>query len=513
MTSRDLAPLITPQMSKGLRSTVILPRRRVGVITQPPVGMIDETVNQEVDPPIIDWRAKTLIRHKVKLPTMPKLVVVPKSTQPTTTPTTLPKTTISPKPHIPLPVIEPDLEMLGKAPTGGIDDEGFQLIRIDEIPTNDKWRYVTMYRNSATGAMLYWWNGFDGVDRIVREHGQVGGQPIPSDLRVEPVGGKTMQQQALQKARREYLDKIKEGYQPPGATEARLFKPMLSKKYEPKRVTTWPVWVQPKYNGVRMLAQNIGDGKITTRSRANNYYNHLGHVTDELKDFFQYLPPYATLDGEMYNHDMELQEISGIMRAQVNINPKVGLLQYVIFDVIYDPPEPYNYRYNMLVNAFNRYLDDGHTNTSFIIAPVDEAYTHREIEQKFNEKLEQGYEGLMIKKIYKDGDSQKDYNDTLYQANKRPWSTMKYKPDYDEEGTVVDVDAARGTEEGAAMLYVQDKRGNVLRMRFRVPIETRRYWFQHPETVIGKQATFRYQDLSIDNVPQHFRGVAIRDYE
>jgi len=41
----------------------------------------------------------------------------------------------------------------------------------------------------------------------------------------------------------------------------------------------------------------------------------------------------------------------------------------------------------------------------------------------------------------------------------------------------------------------------------------RREWLSHPEEIIGKQVTFRYQELSAENVPRFPRGVEVRDYE
>ena len=84
----------------------------------------------------------------------------------------------------------------------------------------------------------------------------------------------------------------------------------------------------------------------------------------------------------------------------------------------------------------------------------------------------------------------------------------------DEEVLIVGIDRlAKGTEEGAAVLSVQDQQGNVFPARPRGSIERRRLWAQQPERIVGKTATIRFQERSIHGVPRFPVVVAIRNYE
>jgi DNA ligase-1 len=90
---------------------------------------------------------------------------------------------------------------------------------------------------------------------------------------------------------------------------------------------------------------------------------------------------------------------------------------------------------------------------------------------------------------------------------------LKLKDFFDEEAECIGLKNSSGSEEGCAMLQIRDIRGNEFYIRMRGSFERRRHWFQHPEEIIGKQITFRYQTLSVYGVPIFPVGIEVRDYE
>jgi hypothetical protein len=81
----------------------------------------------------------------------------------------------------------------------------------------------------------------------------------------------------------------------------------------------------------------------------------------------------------------------------------------------------------------------------------------------------------------------------------------------DEEGIIEGVVDGTGDAKGLAIFKIRDCRGNLLTVCPRGNREERRNWFQNPQQVIGRRYTFRYFELSADNIPRFATGKAFRD--
>jgi len=106
-----------------------------------------------------------------------------------------------------------------------------------------------------------------------------------------------------------------------------LIRPMLAQKYHPKRFIPG-MFVQPKLNGIRALYQN---GQFVSRDGIVWNENCLSHIREALKN----VPPEIILDGELYKHEMSLQEIN--KRIAVNrITPHKdeASVGFAIFDIV-----------------------------------------------------------------------------------------------------------------------------------------------------------------------------------
>ena len=82
----------------------------------------------------------------------------------------------------------------------------------------------------------------------------------------------------------------------------------------------WPLYVQPKLDGVRCVIQ-YDAGKVTAYSRTGKEWKNIDHVLLNLYKFFD-KHPNVILDGELYNHDLKddfEQIISMVRRKRQNI--------------------------------------------------------------------------------------------------------------------------------------------------------------------------------------------------
>lgn len=388
--------------------------------------------------------------------------------------------------------------------------DNFQLITPTQTPTQDTWKLPPLFREDATGKNSTWQIGFDGVDRLIMRFGKVGGVIRTTRTEVVPKVKRNMQEQALQEARHRYDEKVrKDGYHTETEDAPEIPQPMLANKWEPgKTKITYPVGAEPKLDGIRALARKEGN-EIIFRSRNGKEFFFLQHIRDRLAIFMTYLPTGAVPDGEFYSFILSFNEITGIVRQQKNPHPRENLVEYFIFDLILPNNPSFEERYKILVDAYQAYADDGHLSFNeagevddpIRLVAMTLATSQQDLLEFHDEYVQMGYEGLIIRKLnmpYKFG---------------RGSNLLKYKEFQDEEGEIVDVEEAKGTEEGAAILIIRDARGNELPVRFRAPIEERRRWFENPDLVLGKKATIRYQELTPDGIPRFPVGVAIRDYE
>ena len=397
-------------------------------------------------------------------------------------------------------------------------------IRMDQTPTQSRWALIPLYKLSATGNILSWQIGFDGVRNLEISQGyeDEGIQTSKLEVKLDNVA-------ALREARHHYKLKYYEGYQPAGVITPSLVKGMKGYDYKPNSVKNWPVYTQPKLHGIRMLCQNMGR-TISMRSWLNNSYTHINHIETELRDFFPYLPRHCTLDGELYNHSMDFSALTSAVKTTKLVHPRLSEVQYHIFDINYEDPEgaPFEKRCALLINAFRLYIQDKSQLAisedisvlpkTFIIVPTQVARSHEEVIQQHSQFVSMGYEGIMIKKITNGAaPGSKEYNEALYRADKGN-HILKYKEFIDEEAIIISVAQCIAHNlstqaEGTVVLTVQDRRGNIFPIRMRGDFERGRDWFQNQDLVIGKEITIRYRELSIYGVPCIPVGIAIRDYE
>ena len=412
-------------------------------------------------------------------------------------------------------------------------DPDIEEIRMDQVPSQERWTFTPLYKISADGGMLFWQIGFDGIDHLEIKHGY-----SDDAIKMKYTEKLTGKDEALSQARKRYKVKYREGYQPGGADVPLMGKGMKGYEYKQNSVKLWPVYTQPKLNGIRMLCHDVCAGNVRMRSWLNNPYTHLTHIENELREFFEYLPRYATLDGELYSHNMDFSTLTSAVKTTKHVHPQLDKVQYWIFDVDYEDSinsSPFEKRYELLVNSYRRYIQDRSESSdenditalprTFFIVPCQLARNHQEVIQQHAEHVSNGYEGIMIKKIstgirdtHPSGVMSKHYRETLYKRG-RCNHILKYKQFIDEEGIIAAVSWDSDSEspvthshsghQQTPVLHVRDRRGNIfpIKMRGCPP------WHFNPQLVIGKEVTYRYQELLSCGTPLLPVGLSIRDYE
>ena len=368
----------------------------------------------------------------------------------------------------------------------------------------------TLYGKDISGKIKQWsasvhTNGL--AARYVVEYGQVDGK-IQSTAREftegKNIGKKnetTPLEQCCSEIQKKWKDKKeKERYYEEleaNPVEPKIF-PMLAHVYDPKSKTkiknpiVYPCYVQPKLDGLRCLIY-LCDGNIVTQSRTGGYFTSMGHITSQLRPFFQKYPS-VVLDGELYTDKYPFEELVGIIKrksVEESDLPKIQMVHFHIYDII--SVEGYTERHQFILDCRHLFPN------TFEIVKTEEAKNIEDFKTKFAEYVQEGYEGIMLRN--KNGP---------YVSN-RSHDLLKYKDFEEDEFVIVGFKEARGRDAGSVIWNCATKTGDEFECRPCGSLEHRKELFQNAKGNIGKLLTIKYQELSEKGIPRFLSGKSIRD--
>lgn len=276
--------------------------------------------------------------------------------------------------------------------------------------------------------------------------------------------------------------------------------PMLANKYEPNSASkkrggiVFPCFVQPKLDGLRCVVYLV-NGAPVYQSRTGGAFTVLQHLDSAIQQILSQNPTLV-LDGELYTRQIPFEELAGIIKKKTLTEAdkqKIQCVQYHVYDLII-PEVPFRERLSALQQVIP--LSD------IFVTPVLTylANGSADFKEKFSEYVAQGYEGIMLRNT-----------EGLYQENYRSNDLMKYKEFFENEYKIVDFKEAVGRDAGTVIWECETPEGRRFSVRPRGTQEARREWFSKAPSLIGKQLTVIFQELSEMGVPRFPVGKAIRD--
>lgn len=316
-----------------------------------------------------------------------------------------------------------------------------------------------------------------------------------------------------------------------------MYPPMLSQAYaDQKNPVDWslptPKYVQYKFNGVRSIATLTTDGVVSMYSRTRKLYPGFSYLKTELSYVFQrFVQKDITgvyLDGEVYKHGVPLQIISGTARRELNeSSQEIAQLEYHIYD-LFIPARPLltqTERFAILKQITDEIEADATTIANIPhlkFVTTWKIQTKAELDDKYNQALADGFEGLMLRL---DKPYEYSYND--YHSK----TLLKFKPTLDGEYKITGFLAGtQGKSEGALMFELEIPTPNgprSLTINLGMELDVRKQLYTKMSEIEenglthfinkykGKMLTIKYDELSEDGVPVRARtdGIIIRDYE
>lgn len=266
--------------------------------------------------------------------------------------------------------------------------------------------------------------------------------------------------------------------------------PMLAKKFEDVKEIVYPVFSQPKLDGMRCIIN--GKGMF---SRNGKPILSAPHILESLKEWFE-THPMVELDGELYCHTLK-DNFNKIMSLAKKTKPtKEDLaesreqLQLWVYDVrfsSYEPDMPFSGRNSWLSY---RFLQEFEKNSYLVRVMTDKVVNREELDAMYEYYRIQGFEGQMVRM------------DTPYE-NCRTKNLLKRKEFITEEFELVDIVEGEGNRSGmAGSAVLKTSTGLQFSSSLVGDHDYCKKLLTNKKEVIGKMATIRYQNLTPEGCPR-----------
>jgi ATP-dependent DNA ligase len=353
----------------------------------------------------------------------------------------------------------------------------------------------TIYKKTKTGATQEW--TIEVVGNKYRTHsGQVGGIITTNEWTI--VYGKntgklnetTDKEQTMKEAIAKRTKKLESGYfeNIKHINKTQYFEPMLASKWEDsKDKITYPIFSQPKLDGIRCIVTK--DGMF---SRNGKPIISAPHIIESLSEVFESYPELI-LDGELYADKFanDFNKIVSLVKktkpTDADLKESKKNIQYWIYDI---PSEHYNFgeRCYRLDVLFDNYLNKFEQHC--VLVETDTCNNEDEVMELYGDYVDKGFEGQMLRL------------DKKYE-NKRSKSLMKHKSFVDEEYTILDIVEGEGNRTGTAGYFVfETENGDRFKSNVKGTWEETAEMLKNKKKLIGKEATIKYFNLTPAGIPR-----------
>ena len=271
----------------------------------------------------------------------------------------------------------------------------------------------------------------------------------------------------------------------------------------------YPCYIQPKLDGIRITGSyNKENDKVTLLSRRLHDIYGFESIKDEIKILLKNNPDLI-IDGEFYNHNLNLQKISGIVRQQdINHEDKLKL-QFYIFDCIDLKNElTFQERIVKLYEMFN----DSPNLKYLVLTETILVNSEEEADDLYNRFISEKYEGI----VYKNALAKYEYSKI---KEIRSYNFLKRKLHHDAEYEIVGYESGeKGKDKGAIIFIMKTLDGKEFKSVPNMTLEQRKEMFRLAEEDFGnlykgKLAITSFDDYSEDQIPLRSKFITIRDYE
>ena len=360
-------------------------------------------------------------------------------------------------------------------------------------------KFETIYKATKGGKTQEWTIEVVG-NKYRTISGQTDGKKITNEWTI--VYGKntgklnetTDKEQTMKEAIAKRIKKLESGYfeDMKNIYTEQYFEPMLASKWEDsKDKVTYPIFSQPKLDGIRCIVTK--DGMF---SRNGKPIISAPHIRESLSEVFDVYPELI-LDGELYA-DKFANDFNKIVSLVKKTKPTDADLKESKKNIeywIYDLPSYDTFGYDSIFanrifelsdlfenyNAFNKHC---------VLVQTAICNDEDEVMGLYEGYVEKGFEGQMLRTNGK-------------YENKRSKFLMKHKSFIDEEYTIVDVCEGEGNKTNmVGYMTFKTADGKPFKSNVKATFEESEEMFRNRKQLVGKQATIKYFNLTPDGIPR-----------
>ncbi len=242
-----------------------------------------------------------------------------------------------------------------------------------------------------------------------------------------------------------------------------------------------PCIVQPKLEGDRLRAIPT-HGSILLRTSSDKPRVSVPHIHQALMNYGL----KCELDGELYVHGMAHSDIRKIVSRTMNIHPDYRKMEYHVYDIV-DPDMDQRERLHrlreMVLYGFIKYV------------PWFYVYDLEKLQIQYDEFLDQGYEGIIIR-----------HPDRPYKRTKVPWM-LKLKPRLSGAFRIVGVEPlvniAGEVQQTMGSFSLEDDEGRTFSVGTGPTKEDRLLFWDFQHKLRGRYCKIRFQGYTkANNVPK-----------
>lgn len=254
----------------------------------------------------------------------------------------------------------------------------------------------------------------------------------------------------------------------------KILDPMLAKNFKEMKDIDYPVYVQPKFDGLRCIATMDAHGDVILQSREGNKFT-VPHIEETLADLFN-KHRETILDGELYVHGGQFNQTVSLVKKP---REESKVVEYHVYDVPRIWGGALDSRWQERRDRMGVLSKGKHPGLFFhpgVIARDD-----AELMEEHEKNVGDGYEGTIIRTL-----------DGLYEVGKRSKALLKLKDFEDAEFKVIDVNPGVGKMAGCAIFKCITKEKTEFTCVMTTTYEERAAQLKNRKKYIGKMLTVQF---------------------
>jgi DNA ligase-1 len=352
----------------------------------------------------------------------------------------------------------------------------------------------TIYKKTQTGATQEWTIEVVG-NKYRTISGQTDGKKIVNEWTI--VYGKnegranatTDSEQCMKEAVAKRTKKLESGYfeNIKHINKTQYFEPMLASKWEDsKDKITYPIFSQPKLDGIRCIVTK--DGMFSRNGKA---IISAPHIRESLSEVFETYPNLI-LDGELYADKFanDFNKIVSLVKktkpTDADLKESKKNIQYWIYDLP-DNDIQFGDRCDRLHDLFNTFDS---FSKHCIEVETTLCMSEDDVIDLYEGYVDAGFEGQILRTNGK-------------YENKRSKFLMKHKSFIDEEYNIKGICEGEGNKTNmVGYMVFETADGKPFKSNVKATFEESEEMFRNRKQLIGKQATVKYFNLTPDGIPR-----------